>query len=77
MLEQLSILKSFTVDNLLHTTQPVSMEYQPQNGILGSQQIDTRQINILANQVRGRFGVLGISSIDHVAYDHRSPLLSK
>lgn len=61
MLDQLNILKSFTVDNLLHITQVVSMEYQPQNGILGNQRLDHRHISAMANQVRMQFELLGTS----------------
>lgn len=67
MLEQLRILSTFTVENLLHTTQSVSMEYQPQNGVLGTRRVALQHINVLANQIRGQFGIIGVTP-DKIQY---------
>ena len=72
LLEQLNILISFTNDNLLHTTQSVSLEYLPQNGILGTRRVDTQGIRGLVNQVRGRFELLEAGS-DTVRYLRELP----
>ena len=55
MTDQLNILKLFSIDSLLHTTQAVSNEYQPQNGSLGIQRVDRRHIRDMANQVKNQF----------------------
>jgi len=55
MIDQLNILKLFSVDSLLHTTHAVSNEYQPQNGNLGRQRVARKHISDLANQVKNQF----------------------
>jgi len=61
ILDLLNIMKSFAVDGSLHTTQVVSLEYQPQNGILGNHILDRRHIKTMAMQVRRQFELLGTS----------------
>lgn len=59
ILTQLALLRSYSSDNLLHTTTHVSAEYRPKNGILGSRGLLDQQINAMADQIRRNFSLLG------------------
>lgn len=58
ILDQLALLRTYSVDKLLHTTTYVSSEYRPKKGVLGSRGLLDQQINAVADQVQRNFSLL-------------------
>jgi len=53
IIDQFSLLRTFTIDSLLHTTNLVSEEYKPEGGKLGEKGLPTIIIRNMATVIRG------------------------
>lgn len=64
LLEQIAMLQSFAVDNLLHTSTAVSEEYKPwhEDGSLRKRGVESRKIQMMASAIRGRFAVQSVDA---------------
>lgn len=66
LLEVITMLRSNTVDNAVHTTNLVSAEYKPEKGYLGSHGVPANQIASMANVVNGQFNLLLVADTNPI-----------